>query len=223
MVVIEQLRISDDGKYMYVNAHVNEAEMFKDIYITGITIATADKVLETSTRIPTNIEDIVYHDSFIDEEHPNGLKRIDLVLPPNDVNKLWNLADVDSKCKGNLSEDLFFVYIKHTNASVNPCIPCIYDQPYTLGVTFDENLLYQRVMDYVNELASDCTVPQGFTDFILLWNAFKSAVETEHYIPAINYYKVLFGQDGKNVSVSSADATRSYTGTIKKRGCGCHG
>ena len=226
MVIFDQLRISDDGKYMYVNAHVNEAEMFKDIYIEGITIAIADKVLETSAEIPTDNEDIVYHKSFKDTTNPNGVKSIALVLPPNNPNELWNLTEASSsKCKGSLSEDLFFVYIETTDASVNPCIPCIYDKRYTLGVTFDENMLYQRVMDYVRELASDCTIPQGFTDFILLWNAFKAAVETEHYVPAINYFKILFGQDigDRSVSVALNDVPKSYPMGVKKGGCGCHG
>lgn len=31
MVIFDQLRISDDGKRMYINAHVNKADYFNDI------------------------------------------------------------------------------------------------------------------------------------------------------------------------------------------------
>ena len=77
-------------------------------------------------------------------------------------------------------------------------------------LTFDENILYQRVMDYTKQLADDCNMPNGFIDFILRWNAFKASVETEHYIPAIKFYKMLFD-----------DYSGTGRGTFKP--CGCHG
>ena len=92
------------------------------------------------------------------------------------------------------------------------CPPCRLDELTTLGVTFDEALLHQKVLGYTNELIQDCQVPQGFTDFILLWNAFNSAIETEHYIPAIKYWNMLF------------DSTIDSGGYIGNKGnCGCHG
>ena len=77
--------------------------------------------------------------------------------------------------------------------------------------TIDYALLYQQVMDYTKDLADDCQIPQGFIDFILRWNAFKAAVETEHYIPAIKFWKMLFeNQGGKTLAHST-------------KPCGCHG
>jgi hypothetical protein len=90
---------------------------------------------------------------------------------------------------------------------------------YVLGVTFDENLLYQRVMQYTKSLADNCKIPVAFMDFILLWNAFKASVETEHYIPAIKYYNMLFGKDADGNPYGAYDKT---SGVISKP-CGCHG
>jgi hypothetical protein len=64
-------------------------------------------------------------------------------------------------------------------------------------------------MDFTKSLADECKIPVGFADFILLWNAFKAAVETEHYISAVKYWKMLFD---KNIS--------SYG---NNKPCGCHG
>ena len=50
-VIFEQLRISDDGKRMYVNMHVNRAEFFDSIFLDSITIVAADKVSETSPDV----------------------------------------------------------------------------------------------------------------------------------------------------------------------------
>ena len=195
MIIFDQLRISDDGKRMYINLHVNNADYFKDIYLDSLTIMTSDKVLETNPHEPTS--DYIYKKVFEDNQ-----RQADLVLTANDFNESY---------KGNtMGKNLFFVYVK-VKGTPDPCTPCSLDEEVSLGVTFDENLLYQQVMQFTKSLADDCQIPVGFTDFILKWNAFKASVETEHYIPAINYYQQLFGVQG----------SINIKGTSKP--CGCHG
>lgn len=109
-----------------------------------------------------------------------------------------------------MSKTLFFVYIK-CKGTPGSCTPCRLDEETTLGVVFDENVLHQKVMDYTKELIADCNVPTAFIDFILLWNAFKSAIETEHYIPAIKFFNMMFEEVGKSCQ----------SRTIKT--CGCNG
>ena len=210
MIIIEQLRVSDNGKTIYINAHINEAQTFNNVFFESVTIATADQIDEASFQDPPT--EYVYKKTF-----PEGTRRIDLVVSPYDTE--WdssNLGDKDP-CSGkdNLSSTLFFVYFKCNagNAMLDPCLPCRLDEEITVGVTFDESVLYQRVMDYTKQLANDCTIPQGFTDFILLWNAFKSSVETEHFVPAIKYFNMLFGKGDFHLP----------GGTTVRRGCGCHG
>ena len=201
-VIFDQLRISDDGKQLYINAHVNTADYFDSYYLDELIIMTADKVLESEDPFcaSSNPENYVYYKKFGDAD-----KRVDLVLP--DLN--WTYP------KSDLSKELFFVYIKcKEQGPTNVCkeyLPCSLTSQTTLGVTFDENMLYQKVMDFTKQLAKDCTVPQGFTDFILLWNAFKASVETEHYKPAIKYFNQLFDLDS------------GFGGDGNYSGCGCHG
>nr|DAE39655.1 MAG TPA: hypothetical protein [Crassvirales sp.] len=204
MIIFDQLRISDDGKRMYINAHVNKADYFKDIYIDSIVIQTADKVSETDPGLPTS--DYVY----IKKTEENA-KELNLVLEASDLSRSW---ESDPKAiafnRGDMSKTLFFVYIK-CKGTPGSCTPCRLDEETTLGVVFDENVLHQRVMDYTKELVADCSVPSEFINFILLWNAFKSAIETEHYIPAIKFFNMLFDEVGKSCQ----------SRTIKT--CGCNG
>ncbi len=205
MIIFDQLRISDDGKRMYVNAHVNKAQFFSNISIDTITIMTSDKVSETSPGIPT--EDYIYTKKIEGEE-----RELHLVLEASDFVKTW---ETDAKAMAfrqtDMSNALFFVYIK-CKGTPGACTPCRLDEETTLGVTFDENILYQRVMSYTKELVRDCcNVPVGFIDFILLWNAFKASVETEHYIQAIKFFNMLF-------DIVDDDGHKSIT-----KGCGCHG
>lgn len=191
MIIFDQLRISDDGKRLYINAHVNTADYFKDIYIDSIVIQTADKVSETDPGLPTS--DYVY----IKKAEENA-KELNLVLEASDLSKSWE-SDPNAIAfgRGDMSKTLFFVYIK-CKGTPGSCTPCRLDEETTLGVVFDENVLHQKVMDYTKELVADCSVPSAFIDFILLWNAFKSAIETEHYIPAIKFYNMMFDEVGKS-------------------------
>lgn len=205
MIIFDQLRISDNGKKMYINAHVNKASYFDNIYIDSIVIMTADKVSETNPFMPTS--DYIYI-----KKADDGTKELDLVLTPNDLSRSWE-TDVNAIAfnQADMSNTLFFVYIK-CKGTPDSCTPCRLDEEVTLGVTFDENVLHQRVMGFTKQLVSSCcNVPTDFIDFILLWNAFKASVETEHYIPAIKFYNMLFG-------IVKKDGYQSTTG-----GCGCHG
>ena len=204
MILFDQLRISDDGQRLYINAHVNKADYFKNRYIDSVVIMTADKVSETAPETPTS--DYIYK-----KEIEGNVKELDLVLTPLDFTKSW---ETDPKAiafnRADMSNTLFFVYIKCKGTPVE-CTPCRLDEETTLGVVFDENIFYQRVMDYTKELVADCSIPTEFTDFILLWNAFKAAIETEHYVAAIKFYNKLFG------------VVRSgYSNNIIKT-CGCNG
>lgn len=192
MLIFDQLRLSDDATRLYINVHVNKADYFKDIYLDNIKIMTADKVSETNPEVPT--EDCIFTHTFGD-----NVKEAALVLTVNDFLTLK---------QSDISRTLFFVYVK-CKGTVGACVPCRLDELTTLGVTFDEKLLYQRVMDYTKFLADNCKIPVGFTDFILLWNAFKASIETEHYIPAIKFWNQLFDVD--------------TIGNITYKGCGCHG
>lgn len=199
MIIFDQLRISDDGKRMYINAHVNKADYFNDIYIDSIVIQTADKVSETDPGLPTS--DYVYI-----KKAEENTKELNLVLEASDLSDPNAIAFN----KGDMSKTLFFVYIK-CKGTPGSCTPCRLDEETTLGVVFDENVLHQKVMDYTKELVADCSVPSAFIDFILLWNAFKSAIETEHYIPAIKFFNMMFEEVGKSCQ----------SRTIKT--CGCNG
>lgn len=201
MVIFDQLRISDDGKRMYINVHVNTASYFNNVTIDSIIIMTADQALEAS--IKPSAENAIYVDTC-----GSRVREVNLVLTSSDFKPVNPEAvKFDSK---DMSDTLFFVYIK-CKGTPDPCTPCTLDEEYTLGVVFDENMLYQRVMDYTKELIDNCCVHTGFTDFILLWNAFKAAIETEHYVAAIKFYNMLFGD-------SEISSSTKYIG-----GCGCHG
>ena len=229
MVIYDQLRVSDDGKQLFVDAHINTVENFDHIYMDNITIYAAGCQSDAPPEVPSDNSSYIYRQKLdgelrelhlmIDElilkkAQDNVVKNPDGSISIRDNTKPYATEELGAR---NFSSHLFFVIIQCAeNGEANPCficLPCSMQDMNNLAVTFDENLLYQQVMDYSKELLSDCTVPQGFTDFILLWNAFKAAVETEHYIPALKFFKMLFCKGrGKGRVVNG-----------KSKGCGCRG
>lgn len=195
MVLFDLLHISDDGKKLYLNFHINKADYFKDLTLKSLTIIPADKVSETDPAVPT--EDHVYQ-----KYYDTGQISDALVLQPTDFNE--NFA------KSTFSKDLFFVYVE-VQGTPDICTPCRLDEQTTLGVTFDEQMLHQLVMQFTKELNQNCKIPKGFIDLILLLEGFKAAVETEHYIEAVGFWKKLFGNRN---GIQSVDSINS---------CGCNG
>lgn len=227
MVQFDQLRISDDGKELFIDIHVNNSSYFKNVYISGIVIIDANSkekdckskdytgISETNPFVPNS--NYIYKSEVFGNE-----KELHLRLTKADFDAAFinngSIDSIDSSKpyaklpfnKSNFSDGLFFVYIYCKGVS-DECTPCVLDSSKpTVGVTFDEKLLYQRVMDFTKQLADQCIIPREYIDFILLWNAFKASIETEHYIPAIKYWQMLFN-------------TPMLINGITTKGCGCHG
>ena len=227
MVQFDQLRISDDGKELFIDVHVNTSSYFKNVYLNGIVIIDANSkekdckskdytgISETDPYVPNN--NYVYKSEISGNE-----KELHLRLTKADFDAAFvNMnsgGGLDSSKpyakvsfnKPNFSDSLFFVYIICKGVD-SECTPCVLDSSKpTVGVTFDEKLLYQRTMDYIKQLSDNCTVPREFIDFILLWNGFKASIETEHYVPALKYWQMLFDNP-------------KFINGITTKGCGCHG
>ena len=193
MLIFDQLRISDDGNTLFVDAHVNKASYFDNIVIDQVIIQVSDQVSETDPLLPGS--------SFIYKTINHNTRELHLALKAQ--------TDFD-KPYTTLSDMLIFVYVVCKGVP-DPCTPCRLDEMTTLGVTFDENLLYQKVLHLTRELANKCMIPKGFIDLILLWYGFKAAIETEHYIQAIDFWKkMFFGHHG-------------ISGLSDFKPCGCHG
>lgn len=123
-------------------------------------------------------------------------KELHLVLTPNDMNEKFT--------ESNFSNHMFFVYIE-AEGTPGVCTPCTLDEATTLGVTFDYGIVFNKAMSYTRELADDCNVPNSFVDFILNVEALKLSIETEHFIPAINFWKKLLGKVQSNYNTKSCN------------------
>lgn len=222
-VIFDQLRISDNGNRLFIDFHVSEATDYSNYYLKSLTITTADYVPETISL--SDVSDYVYK-KYYPEPSPiigggNRGKRTDSLIVDApafdkafyngkgsssiDINKAYATIPYNGT---SLSGPLFFVWVE-LYVPASQSTPCFADEP-VLGVTFDGKLLYQQAMGYTKELADDCTISDGFIDFILNYSAFKSAVETDHFCDAKTFYNQMFNLKNNPKRVAG-------------RGCGCHG
>lgn len=212
-VIFDQLKISDGGDRLYIDIHVNNASVYSDFYLDTLTVVTADKVKEmTSLASPT--KDFIYKYTFSGNQKGSTITLDKSSFDAAVVNTNSSGQAIDSSIaiadtaytKASFAGEMFFVYVKCKRTGSTD-LPCNVGGLYNVGVIFDTELLYQKAMAHTKELADTCGVSKGFTDFILLWNAFKAAVETGHYISAIKFYNQLFS----NTVVSNTNP------------CSCHG
>lgn len=188
------------GKIIDIDKNLWE---FKDKFAIGdyskfaITLVEMDELREViplnfNTTLNTNSLILVYdiYTEYLIQE----LKEVHLVVDKSDI-------------KANLSKDMLYVYFHVTGTPLSNT-PCRLDETYTLGVTFNEGAIYNRMMDYTKEIMNTCEVPRGFIDMILQLEAIKAAIETENYASANKFYNRLI------------NAKSSNTSSIN---CGCYG
>ena len=181
MVVIEQLRISPDGQKLFIDAHINKEYYDEDLVLDKISIDTQNTVLQSFDGPSEN--PVFTQTTVTNTSRP---KEIHLVIDKN-------LIDA------NLSKDMLYVYF-HVKGTPPPNIPCGLDTPYTLGVTFNEGIIYNRMMGYTKEVANTCEIPMGFINMILQLEAIKAAIETENYVIANKFYNRLINLKSSSTS-----------------------
>ena len=181
MVVIEQLRISPDGQKLFIDAHINKSSYFENLVIDKISIDTQNTVLQSFDGPSKN--PVFTHSTITNTLRP---KEVHLVVDKN-------MIDAD------LSKDMLYVYF-HVSGTPSSNTPCGLDSPYTLGVTFNEGIIYNRMMGYTKEIANTCEIPMGFIDMILQLEAIKAAIETENYVIANKFYNRLINLKSSSTS-----------------------
>lgn len=239
-VIFDQLRVSDNGERLFIDLHVSLADYFDHFYLKSLTITTADKVpeaIQQGDAAPNEFFYKKFYPAMIDAQtgKVTGSREDHLIIDKNALiaaNPYPREGTPISgtyytyKYTGSFSGPLFFVFAEvQVKGGTDECLPCGYDEANTVAVTFDTNLLYQRVMDYTKQFGDNCTIPTGFTDYILLWNAFKASVETEHYIPAIKYYNMLFGIPHESPTRDGSYSPFGGVGPTSKitKPCNCNG
>lgn len=218
MVIINELRITPDGKNLIVEATVENLRYYKQVYIDSVVIDTQDTFSANGpSSNPVYTTSFEYtHDNISTREdcspvvvqggncecgdvytsQKHGRKNIRLILSAKDLGR------------ATLDNDIFFVYIIATGVP-EPYTPCGMDNSTVMGIAYNLRPLYNLGMGYIRELADNCSMPKNFIDYILRFKAFELSLRTGNYTLAIDYWKRFFKNKTSSIS--------------KPKGCGCHG
>ena len=196
-----------DGPIHYVPGTIidNDSHLweFKDKFaigdyskfaITLVNMKESGEVVPINFNNTRNTNSLIFVYDIYTEYLIQDLKEVHLVVDKNDI-------------KADLSKDMLYVYF-HVTGTPSSNTPCRLDEAYTLGVTFNEVAIYNRMMGYTKEIMNTCEVPRGFIDMILQLEAIKAAIETENYASANKFYNRLINTKFSNTSSIN---------------CGCHG
>lgn len=177
MVIFDRLELSEDRKKVLIDVHVPDSIYHVDRYIDTITIDTQDTVLEHFSSPSPNP---VFEYKVTGTENP---KEVHLEVSKTDMLTFT----------GDFSKTLFFVYVKTKGLPFPPDTPCGQDDPYTLGVMYDRSVVYGKIMNFVREVASNCTIPKNFIDLILRMEALDISIKTKHYVQAGKMFNLVMG------------------------------
>lgn len=199
MVVFDELRITEDGKYLIISAHLRK-EIVEQDYANRIDEIWVCDSSDYKEGVPSDANPIgvkVYSwGSPVNERH-----KVDIKINPNAFDNLPT----------NFKGKLLFVYINVLTTD-EPVLSCGCASNPTVGVAIDMGLIYDQFMKFINELCNqnrcDGRTPQGFTDFILRFNALLLAMDSKHYKKGIEFFNKWFSADSKLITTSD---------------CGCHG
>ena len=172
MVRFNELRIDENSKKLIIDISVRILPYYKDVYLESIIIDTQDTFI----------------DSFPSSKAVYS-KKIDVDGGGNEsFIKDYRIELSNADILPSFNNNLFFVYIK-TKGNPTANTPCGLDEEITVGVVFNECLIYNKLLSHIREIGERCTIPQNFINDYLQYEAFCIAINSGHFVEGIKYYK----------------------------------
>ena len=180
MVTFDDLRISEDKKTLSVKCHIEDYDIYDNMYIKTVYLEYYKNRGEIG--VPSEKAVLLYNNSNND----SSVRSIALSVPDA-------IFDAQTMGVGTFDGEMFYIYVTCDGtlpASV-ATMSCGYDNTVDIGIVIDWLMVYQIGMVFVSRMAKNCggnggncDLPEDFEHFILLWNALKLAIETSDWTQA---------------------------------------
>ena len=205
MIIFDELRVTNDGEYLIIDARVREEFRNKGVKIIDVVVGNQNTYRNgESNGVHINL------DLNMAENSGEDIKRVYLKLSAFD---LTDFQYDDPKKEVDLKEDLIYVYIETTPyTGTDTCnMPCDMIQTLNIGVTLYMSYIYNTFLTYMNDLnrqTCEAKVPQGLIDMLLKFTALTTAIDSKHFDKANEFFNKWF--TGRNIFKSNSN-------------CGCNG
>ena len=214
MIIFNNISISQDDKYLTIDAEIENSTYYKNMYIDSVVIDNQDTYIQNG---PSNNPIYVYkaeaQDNYIytsddlvnkvtDEDGSNIYDEGDTQSYSREVH-----LKLDKNNIGEIANNMFFVYII-AGGTPSPDTPCGYDVNTALKVVINTYPIYNNMMQYLKELGNRCNTPYGIIDNILQIKMLDAAVQTGNNLKAIQIWNTYFkNKQDNNININ----------------CGCNG
>ena len=188
MVTFNELRITEDNKYLVIDVSIDPDSCFNDVTLDTILIDNQDTYIDNGpssnpilninikndyTKVLVDTSECytsVYADT---QEYECYVK---------DDNKHARVF-ISLEEYGIKSTDMLFIYVMTEGTP-----SCNIDKSYILGTVVNLYYIYTKAMGYIREIECACSVPKHFVDFILNIKAIELCIKTGNYTQAIKYW-----------------------------------
>ena len=198
MIVFNNIRISQDDKYITIDAEIENNKYYENMYIDSVIIDNQDTF---SPNGPSNNPVYIYKayplnsDIYTEDDLANKVTDEDNI-PVQDENNNYSrkvhleLTKVDLNL-ATLEKNIFFIYII-AGGVPSPDTPCGYDNNIAVKVLVNTYPIYRNIMNYIKELGNACSVPYNLIDKSLQLKMLDISIQTGNNIEAINIWKKYF-------------------------------
>lgn len=198
MVKFDDLRISEDRSSLTVECHVENYDVYSGMYIDQIYLEYYKN--RGTVGVPSDKAILLFENHNDDPTVVKSVRKtITLDMLPPDLGTT------------TFAGGLFYVYVI-CDGNINPQVgnmTCGFDNTLDVAVVPDWKMLYERIMPLVAKYAEGCSPCDDITGFghlILMWYAFKYAIEVCDWITVDRLWDEFVG-----------DAA----GPVSRGGCGC--
>ena len=168
MIIFNKIKISQDDRYIIIDAEMDNSDYYKDMYIDSVIIDNQD----TYTANGPSSNPIYTYQT-------QGERSIHLELTKVDLNI------------STLEKNMFFIYVI-AEGTPAPDTPCGLDVSIVSKVLGNTYPIYRDIMKYIKELGDTCRTPYTLIDKLLQLKMLDICVQVGNNIEAIRIWKTYF-------------------------------
>lgn len=196
MISFNELRISQDNRFLIIDVSVDESSYFDTVSLDSIVIDTQDTYVAngpSSTPIYTYKVEEDYQQVYSSPDNSQVLtSALEPVLVKSELESRRIRLSLDATDLGvQLNNTMFFVYVISAGTPSSEA-PAGTTNPMIMGTVVNLYQFYQKSIYYLKKVSSDCEVPKCFIDFVLRYKALELCIKTGNYTEAIKYWKKFF-------------------------------
>ncbi len=177
MIKFNNVSLSDDGKYLNINASIEDLEYYENMYIASVAIDTQDTYTPNSSNGYSS--NPVFKSDVSDLGYKESPKTIDISI------------DITSTSLSSYKDNLLYIYVGATGYMEGD-VPCGKSRLWDMAVAYDVNDIYKNGLSYIKEVYKDCVIPKNFIDYFLRYKALSLAIKTKNFVTANKWWDKLF-------------------------------